>query len=167
MNPTDAEALIESLFNEHHARVLNYAFRLTGNREEAEDAAGQVFLSLAVQLRGGERPANPLAWLYRCTANRVTSVKRKALVRSGNLGDVWRWIVGQSTPSTPDPLPEVRNAMARLKATDREVITLVYDEELDMSVIAQILGLEESSARSRLSRALERLRGEMKGHSHE
>jgi DNA-directed RNA polymerase specialized sigma24 family protein len=67
-------------FELHHGRILNYAWRLTGCWDEAEDVAAQCFLALARMAATGDRPAQIQPWLYRCAFNTVVSLHRKATV---------------------------------------------------------------------------------------
>ncbi len=64
----------------------------------------------------------------------------------------------------PDPgndVPErlaVRDALARLGALDREVLTLTVWEGLEPREVAEVLGVNAAAVRTRLSRARARLR---------
>lgn len=159
--PGDDQPLLD-LFREHHQRMVNYAFRLTADRDEAEDVAAHVFLALAEEHRRGHVPRQPLAWLYRCASNRIVSIRRRAMVRDMARGDVWSWFTRRVEAPHPihaeDEAHAVRHGLSRLKHEDRQVIVLRYDEELEFADIARIMGVEQSSVRSRLSRALARLR---------
>ena len=52
----------------------------------------------------------------------------------------------------------VQGALARLEAPDREVLLLRYFEQLSTQETAAVLGLSDSGVKSRLMRALVRLR---------
>lgn len=165
--PPGEEPILRA-FREHYEAILNYAFRMTGNRDDAEDVASHVFLALAEQARLGTFPPTPRPWLFRCASNRVISLSRRRQVSGGAVGEVWRWLtrrVDSSHPArgveTADRSERLRAALLRLRPEDRQVIVLRYDEELEFAEIAAITGLAEASVRSRLSRALERLRGEL------
>lgn len=57
---------------------------------------------------------------------------------------------------------EVLEVVQRLNAEERAVIRLYYWEELSGSKLAQVLGVRESTARSRLRRTLARMRLELR-----
>lgn len=52
----------------------------------------------------------------------------------------------------------LQEALNTLDATDREVLSLRHFEELTFGEVAQVLGIEESTARKRYFRALKRLK---------
>jgi len=164
----DSEDIVAA-FRLHYDAILGYAFRMTGDRDEAEDVASQAFLALAEQVRAGRFPPDVRPWLYRSTYNAVVSRSRRRQTRLNAVGDVWRWLTGTGGPPQPtDRLQAasrqeaVRVALLRLSLEDRQVIVLRYDEEMDFATIATVTGLTEGSVRSRLSRALDRLRESLK-----
>ena len=57
--------------------------------------------------------------------------------------------------------PELERGLAALSAAEREVIALRVVLELDGPAAAHVLGISQSACSTRLSRALEHLRGEM------
>ncbi len=54
-------------------------------------------------------------------------------------------------------------AVAELGESDREIISLRYGSAMDTAAVAEVLGLRESAVRTRLWRALTRLRTLMEG----
>ncbi|HEX2475697.1 MAG TPA: sigma-70 family RNA polymerase sigma factor, partial [Lacipirellulaceae bacterium] len=52
----------------------------------------------------------------------------------------------------------LNQALAKLDATDREVLALRHYEQLTSAEAAQVLGIQERAAAKRYTRALERLR---------
>ena len=57
--------------------------------------------------------------------------------------------------------PELERGLAALSAAEREVIALRVVLELDGPAAARVLGISQSACSTRLSRALDHLRGEM------
>ncbi len=55
----------------------------------------------------------------------------------------------------------IRDAMTKLKPSEREALVLRYVADLSHREIAEVIGLDEPTARKRTSRALARLRGVM------
>jgi hypothetical protein len=64
-----AEPAIEEVFRQHHARIVGMLTRLTGNRQQAEDIAGEVFCKLARRPAVLRSRRNLTAWVYRIAAN--------------------------------------------------------------------------------------------------
>jgi RNA polymerase sigma-70 factor, ECF subfamily len=132
--------------------------------DEAEDLAADVFLRA---LRGfhGFDPARgaPRAWLFRIAQNALRDDQRQARRRPvlsiGSFRDL----------KCEAPSPEERvlweeqvsrllAGMAELSANDRQIIALCYGAELPVSEAGEMLGLNSTAARTRLWRALARLR---------
>jgi RNA polymerase sigma-70 factor (ECF subfamily) len=164
---TDApeQGPVDEAFRLHYRSILGYAYRMTGDRDEAEDVTSHAFLALAEQHRRGRLPRDTRPWLYRTASNQIISRGRRRKTGLGAVGELWRWLTRRSAEETPRAKAEanlrqeaVRTGLAQLTPEDRQVIVLRYDEELEFGEIAEILGLEEGSVRSRLSRAMQRLR---------
>src|SRR5690242_14629893 len=70
-------AAFERLMRQHERLVLTTALRLLGNREDARDAAQEVFLRLYRNLAKVESARNLAGWLYRVTVNVCHDQRRK------------------------------------------------------------------------------------------
>jgi RNA polymerase sigma-70 factor, ECF subfamily len=69
----DFDALVE----EHASRVFNLAFRITGNRQDAEDVAQETFLKVHQGLPGFRGESELSTWIHRIALNAALKVKRK------------------------------------------------------------------------------------------
>src|ERR671923_1940557 len=65
------------LVERHQARVYNIAFRMLGGREDALDAAQDVFLTCLRKLRGFRGQSAFTTWLHRVTVNVCLDTLRK------------------------------------------------------------------------------------------
>src|SRR5215211_9174011 len=71
----------------HSARVYRLAFRLTGNRADAEDLTQEVFVRVFRAL-DNYRPGTFEGWLHRITTNLfLDQARRKSRIRFDSLGD--------------------------------------------------------------------------------
>src|SRR4051812_40748597 len=61
----------------HQRRILGFAFRLTGNIADAEDAAQEVFVRLHRNLDSLSDAVSVLPWLHRVTVNVCLDQKRR------------------------------------------------------------------------------------------
>jgi RNA polymerase sigma-70 factor (ECF subfamily) len=148
----------------HGGAIYNY-FRLQlATPDEAEDLTAETFLRA---VRHAERfdPAKASAgtWLLTIARNVLIDHIRSARVRRFVELDELRDLAAD------DPSPEERmlrreevasvlDAMARLSAEDRELLGLRFGGELEIPEIAEALGVRPGTVRTRLWRALERLR---------
>ena len=146
------------------------AYLITGDPAEAEDAAQTGFVKAYYALRADRfRPGAPFRpWLLQIVANearnrRTAAARRPALTLSA-LDDL------PLVDSAPGPEAEavasdqrrhLIDALNHLREEDRAVITYRYVLELSEAEMASALGCRRGTVKSRLSRALGRLRGEM------
>jgi RNA polymerase sigma factor (sigma-70 family) len=144
------------------------AYLITGSAADAEDAAQDGFVA-AYRALPSFRPGSPLRpWLLRIVVNAARNRRRAAGRREGlairvadTTGD------GDAAPS-PERVVEVaeeRTALLRAVGTlsedDREVIACRYFLELSVEETATALACRQGTVKSRLSRALRRLRTTM------
>lgn len=130
----------------------------------AEDLTAEVFLRA---LRSFDRfdpsAGSPRAWLFRIAQNalrdHLRQAKRRQVLPISGMRDL-----RCQAPSPEERLlweEEVAGllaAMAELPANDREVIGLCYGSEFSMAEAGEVLGLSAAATRTRLWRALGRLR---------
>jgi len=151
------EAVLERLMTLHERLVLRTAWRMLGNREDAQDAAQEVFLRLYRHLRSVEEQAAQ-SWLYRTTIN----VCYDALRRRPKTGEL---LVEPSLPSeAASGLEESQKrslleaGLRRLTPQERAVVVLCSIEGRSSAKAAEALGVSEGTVRSHLSLARTRLK---------
>lgn len=158
------EAAWEALVRQHQEAAFRLAYLLLGNAADAEEVAQDAFLRAAAALSrfDADRPLRP--WLLRITANLARN-RRRAIGRY--LAAVRRFFQAASDPTeavaAAPGLPgweaeALWQAVRRLGAQDQEVIYLRYFLELSEAETAEALGVARGTVKSRLSRALGRLR---------
>jgi RNA polymerase sigma factor (sigma-70 family) len=158
----------EELVRTYQQLALRTAQVITGNAAEAQDAAQEAFVKAFYAL-GRFRPGAAFRpWLLRIVANEAIN-RRRAARRKANL--VLR--VAESRPpdgAAPSPesaalahelRQEVLEAVNRLRTEDRLVIAYRYFMDLSEAEMAEALQCPRGTVKSRLSRALKRLQGEL------
>ena len=161
-----ASVRFRTLYEANFTPILGYALRRVGNPEDAADAAAETFLVAWRRLDNVPVGDEERLWLYG-TCRRVLANHNRGNTRRGRLGGRLRAALAEQT--VPDPAGDVvlgltvREALARLPSTDREVLQLSSWEHLEPREIAVVLGVSARAARTRLSRARERLRAELGG----
>jgi RNA polymerase sigma-70 factor (ECF subfamily) len=141
------------------------AYLVTRSAADAEDAAQEAFVKAYYAL-GRFRTQSPLRpWILRIVANEARNRVRSARRREG-----LALRVAEDRPSggaAPSPeaaaLDRERDeallaAMAQLSEPDRQIITCRYLLDLSEAETADTLGIRRGTVKSRLSRALGRLR---------
>lgn len=162
----------QGAFEEIVQRYQQIAFRLayviTGSAAEAEDAAQEGMFKAYRALKSFRTGAEPRPWLLRIVANEARNRARSAGRRAHlqlRLAEGFR--PGDAAPS-PEAAAVARDEQHRLlehvnglSEDDRLVITSRYLLQLSGEETAAALGIPEGTVKSRLSRALDRLRQRM------
>jgi RNA polymerase sigma-70 factor (ECF subfamily) len=155
---TSAAGLGE-LFDAYYDRIYAYAYRRVGSREIAEDIAASVFEDA---LRGITRvrwQGKPLAaWLYRIAARRVADFyrARKNIAPLDEFAHVPGDSIGDALERA-DEYAAVQRGLEKLNPSEREIIRLVYFDELDGDTIASLLNVTKNNVYVRTHRALKKL----------
>ncbi len=141
----------------HTARVYRLAYRLTGNKHDAEDLTQEVFVRVFRSL-ADYTPGTFEGWLHRITTNLfLDGVRRKARIRFEALPEDPERVPGKS----PSPAVEVdersfdadvQQALDALPADFRAAVVLCDVEGLTYEEIAATLGVKLGTVRSRIHR---------------
>ena len=152
------------LVEQHQNTLYGTAVLMTGNRAVAEEHVQEAFLSAwrAIrQFRRG-RPFKP--WIVRILVNRIVSSRRRSRVPTAPLEDAER-VTGPAdvleSAMSAELRDEVQAALDRLSPQHYRVVVLRYFAELSLREIAEAIGVREGTVKSRLSRALSRLKEEL------
>jgi RNA polymerase sigma factor (sigma-70 family) len=159
----------EDLVKRYGAIAFRVAWLVTRDRGEAEDAAQEAFVKAYYAL-DRFRPDSPFRpWLLRIVANearnraRSTRRRRGLTLRAAAVSDA----DAAPSPETAALAREDREtlvaALNLLPAADREVIGYRYLLGLSESETADLLDVRPGTVKSRLSRAMTRLRGALEG----
>ena len=143
--------------------LLQYACYRLGNPDDAEDAVQDVFVRLHQRLSEGDTEVRNLsAYLYRSLANLCVSRLREV----GRTPTV-------SLDSQPDPIaPEaedfeqeyrrINRLLAEIPEEQAEVIRLRYYGDKSFQEIADILGIPLTTAKSRFTYGIEKIKRGMR-----
>jgi RNA polymerase sigma-70 factor (ECF subfamily) len=150
------------LVRQHQAMVFSLAWRFLHDRGVAEEVAQEVFLSLHRNLGGIQSPAHAVAWLRKVTAQRAIDEGRRRQRRPQVALDKIAEPAAseQASGAARDPLLEetLRRMVASLPETQRMVMVMRYQEDLDPSEIGQMLDMPVATVKSHLQRGLAMLR---------
>src|SRR5215213_6394995 len=164
----DADAYA-ALVRGHEEIAFRTAYLITGNAADAEEAAQDGFVKAHGAL-GRFRTGEPLRpWLLAIVANEARNRRRSAGRRAALALRAAREErpTGEAAPSPEAALlagerrEKLVAALGRLVERDRTVIACRYLLELSENETAKTLGVRPGTVKSRLSRALDRLREEV------
>jgi RNA polymerase sigma-70 factor (ECF subfamily) len=161
------ESAFRVLYQRHREPVYRFAYRLTSNREHAEDIAHDCFIGLLERPESFDPNRGELrTYLYGAVRNLANKHFRRT-ARDLPGGEV-------SEVAAPDqemrPLTgllqnerarAVQSAIAALPALQREALILFEYEELSLEQIAAVVEADISAVKSRLHRARQNLKKEL------
>ncbi|GAB2764681.1 RNA polymerase sigma factor SigE [Nocardioides salsibiostraticola] len=162
--PVDEVPTWDEVVEQHSARVYRLAYRLTGNRHDAEDLTQEVFVRVFRSL-DTYTPGTFGGWLHRITTNLfLDQARRKQRIRFDALSDE-----RADRLTSGDPAPEtayddrtfdddIERALATLPPDFRAAVVLCDVEGLTYEEIAEIMGAKLGTVRSRIHRGRAMLR---------
>jgi len=144
---------VEELYHRHAAEIRGYLYRRAGST--GADLLGEVFVVALRRIEDLPEPALRRAWLFG-TARRLLLGEERAS-RHRRLAESEHARMREQA-AAPDPghsvrVQAVREALASLRESDRELIRLTEWEQLPIAEAAAVLGLRPGTARVRLHRA--------------
>ncbi len=155
----------EEIYKKTSGFVYNVAWRVTGNREDAEEVAQNVFVTVYKKLAGFRFESSLKTWLYRITINlalnhvKKVSRERYATVSYDDALAHPETGLGQAVTPAQEPAdPErVEKILERLNPDQRACIVLRSIEGMSYQEVAQALNININTVRSRIKRARETL----------
>lgn len=173
------EGAFDELWRSHAQKVLRTTYRITRNREDAEDALQDSFLNAFLHIKDFDGRSSFSTWLTRIAINSALMILRKrrtALEVSLDLPA--KESADSRTPefaSVPDanPTPEasfaqwereelLREAVGELRPSIRRALELHKLQELSLNETAEMMGLSMTATKSRLHQAKAQLRRSLK-----
>lgn len=147
------------LIDRHAASIVNLAYRMVGNRAEAEDLAQDTFLSAFKALSTFRADAKFSTWLYRIATNKCKDRLRAKRPGPGQQDmDVDEWLDGHiAEERTPERLlsqqqvaQELEQAIQRLPPLYREAFVLKHVEGLSYEEMQDMLGVNGDTLKMRV-----------------
>ncbi len=148
----------------HHGRITNIVSSRLGRSEETEDVVQEVFLSAMKNLNRFRGESRLSSWLGQIAVNSCHSHWRKVSAQRKTLAGVAK-VVDQTALPEPETVVmeretfcRVRQAVQALPGPYRQVVVLLYFDQIPTAEVAEALSVPAASVRSRVHRARKRLR---------
>ncbi len=147
----DADAF-RVLLERHYDGIFRLAFRLAGNRADAEDIAQDVCVGLADRIEGFRGEAKFTTWLYRVVVNaahdraRRRATADRATAAFANLENFRR----STELDRSERMGWVWDMLSHFSDEIRETAVLVLAKQLNHGEAAAILGVKESTVSWRM-----------------
>lgn len=152
------------LIERYEQLVFTLALRMLKNREDAEEAAQDVFVKAFKALSKFKGESKFSTWIYRITYNKcldmLARIKRQPAAADieelthMNLGEV-ETIVDKM--ELEERNAQIKKCIERLPEDEAFLITVYYFEDKSVNELVEIMGLTESNIKIKLYRARKRL----------
>jgi RNA polymerase sigma-70 factor, ECF subfamily len=159
-----------ALWRRHSSRVLKTTYRITGNREDAEDAIQDAWMRAYLHLNTFDGRAQFTTWLTRIAINSSLMILRRKRARPETSMDIddadtWQhWEIADQTKSVEElytgqeRVERLKRAICRLQPTLRNVVEIHQSEDCSVKEVAELAGISVAATKSRLLRARKILR---------
>jgi len=163
-SPAQPSGDISEAYDRHIETVYRVCYSLTGNRQDAEDAAQSVFIKLMESGKSFHDAEHEKAWLIVSARNRCRDLHRRwwkkkvvsldphAIVRTGEDDDRHK--------------SKLEDNLRKLPATYRLLLYLYYYEGYKLAEIAAILQLNLNTVKTKMRSARKQLKLEIGGDDH-
>jgi RNA polymerase sigma-70 factor (ECF subfamily) len=154
------DAAIAALVDQYAAALYRVAYSVLRSPSDAEDAVQEAFLRVLRHRHSLAEVRDHRVWLIRIVWNVTLDRKRRAKTRpeTDDVAELARVLPAkglsqEELAAAAEHHARVLACVERLPAKERDVLLLSAFEELTSVEIASVLGITESSVRSRLFRA--------------
>lgn len=161
------QGALRDLVERHYDSCWRYAYRMLGNRADAEDAAQETFLRAIAAIGNYQERAQFRQWLFTILVNqcRNTLVSRnrrhKRFIPTDDIPPDDPNLADSHQPPLADD--ELAAAMDTLPADQREALLLRFGEGMDYAQMSQASGASQSALRMRVKRGIDKLRSTLEG----
>lgn len=165
------------LVRKYEKQVYNFAYRLTGNYDDANDVAQDAFVRVFNAIGTFRGDASFSTWLFRITTNVFLDERKRAKAHPQTSLDEYMTL-DESTVARqvedPSPSPEavleageraqiLARAVGDLPEYQRAMVTLYHGQQKSYEEIAEIMDLPIGTVKSRLNRARLALKEKLSG----
>ena len=159
------KAAFEQLVIRHQELVFSLAYKLTGNREMANDVAQEAFIRAWKAIEKFRGDSTFSTWIYRITVNTAWTLRKKAKKHNTlNIDDTYEPIVidekkdPELVAINSDLSSVLINALDKIPIEQRIIVELKNIEGRSHKEIADYLDISVTAAKVRLHRAHQKLR---------
>jgi RNA polymerase sigma-70 factor, ECF subfamily len=159
--PLSVDLEVESIVLRYYEDVYRYAFRLSGNGDDAADLAQQTYLLAGRRLHQLREIARCRSWLLAIVRTCfLKSIQRRRPTLATDIELEVRQVACAEDDS-PIDREAIGIALSELPETDRLILMMYYFEDLAYKEIAHQLDIPIGTVMSRLSRAKLRMRQQL------
>lgn len=159
-NKGDEEAM-NTLYFRYREWVYGLAFRICGNREDAQEVLQEVFIYFFNKFPGFELRSSLKTFLYPVVKNTTLNILRKKR-KIVPLDDSFAQRIPDESLNWDVELRNLSEYMEGFSKEEKELVFLRFYDELQLIEIAEVFNVPVGTIKSRLNRLLSRLREKIK-----
>lgn len=148
--------MLKILFERHHVHVFNFLYKMCGDKMLSEDLTQEVFYKV-MKYRTSYNNGNFVSWLFTIARNGLKSHFRKNKEHHEDV-DAIEFKLISDQEDTKEEYSHLQKALAKLNASDRELIVLNRFQEIKYNEIATITNSTPGAVKTKVSRALQKLK---------
>jgi RNA polymerase sigma-70 factor, ECF subfamily len=153
-----AGEMLGVLFDRYQTPLFNFYSKLTGDRTLSEDLVQEVFLRI-LKYRQSYHPGTPFrAWIYQIARNARVDHFRKFPHQTTLEPEMLPPVLPRDSAQEHQEVQLLQRALMQLPEEKREILLLCRFQELKYQEIAELLGCEIATVKTRIHRALLELR---------
>lgn len=159
---TNKNTLFESVYQEHHAMVMQMCLGFVkGDKDIANDLQQEIFISVWNHLDNFKGLSSYKTWIYKITVNsclqyiRKQNKKQTFSITNEDIETPEETSQNKVTPKTN--VSNLYNAIGQLKELDRLLIMMVLDNQ-DYDTIGEVIGINATNVRVKIHRIKKRLK---------
>jgi RNA polymerase sigma-70 factor (ECF subfamily) len=155
-NRGDEEAM-NTLYFRYREWVYGLAFRLCGNREDAQEILQEVFMYFYNKFPGFELRSSLKTFLYPVVKNiTISNIRKKRKII--HLDDSATQSIPDDTLNWAEEFRNLSDYLDGFSKEEKELVFLRYYDEMQLSEIADIFKVPVGTIKSRINRLLSRIR---------
>ncbi len=156
----DRDAM-HTLYSRHNVRVYRFILRMLRDATAAEDLVSQVFLDVWRTAGQFEGRSQVSTWLLSIARFKALTALRQRRFEDIDQDDVMEIADGADTPEASldrsNTSAILRSCVNRLSAAHREIIDLVYYHEMSVEEAGRLIGIPQSTVKTRMFYARKQL----------
>lgn len=146
--------VLKILFERHHKHVFNFLHKMCGNRMLSEDITQEVFYKL-MKYRTSYNNGKFVSWLFTIARNSLNTHFRRVSNDTEDIEAINYKIVQEEEKKD---YSDLHLAINQLDASDRELLILNRFQEIKYDELAEIVGSTPGAVKTKVSRALKKLK---------
>ena len=146
------------LYDQTSERIYSLLLRMTGNPDDAFDLAQETYIRAFEKIGQFQGRSSVATWIYRIAVTQALQLRRNNQRTRARLNQI---PLPESVEADDDRIArrlDLEVALSTIDPSDRVILLLRYQGELDYRAISEVMGCPEGTVASRLSRARSRIR---------